>query len=75
MTPYESRDNPWVSIWIGVGAASLFAIAFALAGCGPTRPTKDAVRGSHGPALPAHDDAPDVCVGPECAIPPVPQPK
>ena len=70
MTPYDERDNPWVSIWIGVAAVVLFALV-ALVGCGPTRPAKDAVRGSHGPALPAHEPTQDVCVGPDCAIPPV----
>lgn len=70
MTVYEERDNPWVSILIGLAVVALFAV-IALVGCGPTRTAKDAVRGSQGPALPAQGD---VCVGPECEIP-APQPK
>ena len=65
MTVYEDRDNPWVSIIIGLAVVALFAV-IALVGCGPTRTAKDAVRGSQGPALPAQGD---VCVGPECEIP------
>ena len=64
MTVYEERDNPWVSILIGLAAVALFA--YGLLGCGPTHTAKDAVRGSQGPALPAQGD---VCVGPECEIP------
>lgn len=66
MTVYEERDNPWVSILIGLAAVALFA--YGLIGCGPTRTAKDAVRGSQGPPLPSHDK-PSECVGDECGVP------
>ena len=67
----EDADNPVVSLAIGLIVVALFALAF-LAGCGPTRTSNVAVRGTQGPSLPSHDEGSGVCVGPECEIPGAP---
>ena len=64
----EDRDNPVVSLAIGLIVVALFALAF-LGGCHPTRDTKDAIRGVQGPSSPSHGQPEGVCVGPECEIP------
>lgn len=67
----EDRDNPVVSLAIGLIVVALFALAF-LAGCHPTRDTKGALRGTEGPSSPSHKQPEGVCVGPECEIPGAP---
>lgn len=67
----EDRDNPVVSLAIGLIVVALFALAF-LAGCHPTRDTKDALRGAQGPTRASQEQPEGVCVGPECEIPGAP---
>jgi len=67
----EDRDNPVVSLAIGLIVVALFALAF-LGGCHPTRGTKDALRGTQGPPSPSQEGGSGVCVGPECEIPGAP---
>lgn len=67
----EDTDNPVVSLAIGLIAVALLALAF-LVGCGPTRPSNVAVRGTQGPSLPSEKQPDNVCVGPECEIPGAP---